>query len=88
MPDSDPAKDPHVNAVYTLEPLEFGNYGAVLNPSIALGISVANLFTDETKDALSWFWLFGGVPFGGSLVALFFYEFVYKRTQEMLQADG
>ena len=62
-------------------------YGACLNPGIAMGISVAALFGKFPKEALKWFWLYGLLPFIGAILALIFYEFVYKKTQEMLNHD-
>jgi glycerol uptake facilitator-like aquaporin len=48
--------------------------GAVLNPAIGFG---ADLFTAK---GLTWIWLYTGIPFGGSILALIFHEFVFKKT--------
>lgn len=64
------------------------NHGACLNPAIALGLVVGNLFTDYAGETAKWVWLYGATPFIGSVIALVFYEFVYKKTQEMLNHDG
>lgn len=62
-------------------------YGACMNPAMALGICFASIFGEFAKDAFKWFWLYTFFPFIGSILALIFYEFVYKKTQEMLNHD-
>jgi glycerol uptake facilitator-like aquaporin len=55
------------------------NYGACLNPAIALGITMASLFSDGAS-TLTYTWIYPVLPFAGSFVAYLFYEFVYKKT--------
>jgi TRAP-type C4-dicarboxylate transport system permease small subunit len=33
-------------------------------------------------------WIYPVVPFGGAFLALIFYEFVYKKTQEVLDHES
>ena len=60
--------------------------GACLNPAIAIGTTFAMLF-DDGGFYFKWIWLYGGVPFGGAIVAVLFYEFVFKKTQEVLNEE-
>lgn len=62
------------------------NYGACLNPAIAFGITFASIFNTGAS-ALTYFWIYPVLPFAGSLCAFLFYEFVYKKTQQMLRAS-
>jgi len=63
--------------------LAFTNYGACLNPAIAIGIFFASWFNNFGK-AWEFVWLFPCFPFLGSVCAVFFFEFIYKKTQVML----
>jgi glycerol uptake facilitator-like aquaporin len=54
-------------------------YGACLNPAIALGIFLTSLFFTPGK-ALKWIWLYPVMPFAGAILAVIFYELVYKKT--------
>ena len=58
-------------------------YGACLNPAIALGIDLT-AFIDMPGTAASWFWIYLAMPFAGSICAFLFFEFVFKKTQQML----
>lgn len=60
--------------------------GAVLNPAIAIGTSFTQLFS-QGGDNFKNIWLYGGVPFAGGIVAILFYEFVFKKTQEVLNEE-
>ena len=74
-------------------PIQFGmtkgvtNYGACLNPAIALGIFLTSLFFHPGQ-ALKWVWLYPVLPFAGAILAVIFYELVYKKTQLMLNAHS
>ena len=63
------------------------NYGACLNPAIALGIFLTSLFFTPGQ-ALKWVWLYPAMPFAGAILAVIFYELVYKKTQLMLNAHS
>lgn len=55
--------------------------GACLNPAISLGIFFASLCNGVYGwDAFSAIWIYPVMPFAGSILALLFYEFVYKKT--------
>lgn len=54
-------------------------YGAMLNPSFAIGIQITSWF-NNLGEALKFIWLYPVLPFAGSIAALFFFEFVYKKT--------
>lgn len=58
-------------------------YGAVMNPAVALGICLSSLFNDGFS-AFKAIYLYPTVPFAGAIVAVFFYEFIYKKTQAFL----
>jgi len=58
-------------------------YGACLNPAIAVGITLCSIISTGPK-VFKWFWLYPVMPFAGSIMAWAFYEFVYKKTQMML----
>ena len=59
------------------------NYGAILNPAIAIGIFFSAWFNDFGA-AWKYVWLYPVFPLFGAVAAIFFFEFVYKKTQEML----
>lgn len=61
----------------------FTNYGACLNPAIAIGIFFASWF-NSFGSAWEFVWLFPCFPFLGCVCAVFFFEFIYKKTQVML----
>jgi len=64
------------------------NYGAVANPAIAIGICMSTLF-NEGFGAWNSIYLYPTIPFGGAILAVFFYELVYKKTQAFLaHEDG
>ena len=63
------------------------NYGACLNPAIALGIFLTSIFFSP-GDSLKWVWLYPVMPFAGAIFAVIFYELVYKKTQMMLNAHS
>ena len=49
--------------------------GAVLNPAIGFAACIV-----EGKVGLSWIWIYALFPFIGSIFALLFHEFVFKKT--------
>lgn len=58
--------------------------GAVLNPAIAFGSSIIQ-FIAMGFEGFEWVWLYTFVPFGGGLLAVLFFEFAFKKTQEVLE---
>ena len=60
--------------------------GAVLNPAIGVGISFFRLFNNETY-LFKNVWIYAAFPFIGAFVAVLFHEFVFKKTQEVLQEE-
>eukprot|EP00350_Pseudokeronopsis_sp_OXSARD2_P012685 CAMPEP_0170551336 /NCGR_PEP_ID=MMETSP0211-20121228/9350_1 /TAXON_ID=311385 /ORGANISM="Pseudokeronopsis sp., Strain OXSARD2" /LENGTH=228 /DNA_ID=CAMNT_0010858439 /DNA_START=62 /DNA_END=748 /DNA_ORIENTATION=- len=54
---------------------------ACLNPCVALGSDFAMYFSGQYNGVQGFeqLWLFGLCPFGGSLLAVFFHEVIYKR---------
>jgi TRAP-type C4-dicarboxylate transport system permease small subunit len=58
--------------------------GPCLNPAIALASILINLISSNATP-LANIWLYCGIPFGGAIVAILFYEFVFKKTQEVLE---
>lgn len=61
--------------------------GAVLNPAIAIGTNFAMLF-DKGGSMFSYVWIYALFPLAGSILAVIFHEFVYKKTQEVLNDDN
>lgn len=53
---------------------------------MALGIMMSSIWTDGWS-AIEDIWIYPVMPFVGSLLALVFFEFVYKKTQEALDHD-
>lgn len=65
---------------------QVSNLGACLNPAIALGIFFASMCTGAYNwDALTDLLIYPLMPLLGSLLALLFFEFAYKKTQEVLE---
>lgn len=60
--------------------------GAVLNPAISIGTNFTMLFT-HGGGKFKWVWLYGGFPLLGGIIAVVFHEFVFKKTQEVLNED-
>jgi hypothetical protein len=54
-----------------------------MNPAIAIGIFFASWFKNFAT-AWKYVWLYPVFPLLGSVAAIFFFEFVYKKTQQML----
>jgi glycerol uptake facilitator-like aquaporin len=48
--------------------------GAVLNPAIGFGADILSI------EGWKWIWIYALVPFGGSVLAILFHEFVFKKT--------
>jgi hypothetical protein len=38
--------------------------------------------------AFKWVWLYPLLPFAGSIIALFFYEFVFKKARSLTENVG
>jgi glycerol uptake facilitator-like aquaporin len=49
--------------------------GAVLNPAIGFGACIV-----EGVDGLKYIWIYALLPFVGSIIAVIFHEFVFKKT--------
>ena len=62
--------------------------GSVLNPAIALGTSLMQLFVVDAN-AFQYVWIYTLLPFIGAVLAVLFHEFVFKKTHEVLhEGDG
>lgn len=69
---------------------QISSFGAVLNPAISLGIMLGALMngvSSGTSVLMLWL-IYPLMPIAGSLLSLIFFEFVYKKTQEVLEHDG
>merc|ERR1712166_526875 len=66
-------------AIFDGGSIKVTNYGACLNPAIALGITLAAVVT-EGAQSLTYCWIYPVMPFAGSFLAFLFYELVYKKT--------
>ena len=62
------------------------NYGAVMNPAIAIGIQMSTLINNGFS-AWEAIYLYPLVPFGAAFLSVLFYELVYKKTQAFLAHD-
>jgi glycerol uptake facilitator-like aquaporin len=60
--------------------------GAVLNPAIAIGTNFAMLF-DKDGTMFQYVWIYALFPLAGSILAVIFHEFVFKKTQEVLHDE-
>lgn len=59
-----------------------------MNPAIAIGIIVGAMLNGTYgSNALTTLWLYPVLPFAGSVLAILFYEFAYKKTTEALEHD-
>ena len=76
----------YIGARAMLNGTTFTPSGAVLNPAIAFGTSLTQLFVDANR--FKWVWIYTLFPFAGAVLAVLFYEFVFKKTQEALNEDG
>lgn len=63
--------------------IAISTYGACLNPAIAVGITLFSMI-GNAGETFKWFWIYWGMPFAGSALALLFYRFVYVKTQNMV----
>ena len=55
--------------------------GGSLNPAFGFAVNITMLMDGYGKGALDWIWLYLAMPVVGGLLALVFYEFVYKLTK-------
>jgi glycerol uptake facilitator-like aquaporin len=60
------------------------DYLACLNPAIAVGASFAQLYNGNPH-AISTIWIYGLIPFGGGLAAVFFFEIIYKNVAQTIK---
>lgn len=57
--------------------------GAVLNPAIGVATCFTMLFDNRVED-FQYVWIYALLPFIGSVAAVLFHEFVFKKTHEVL----
>lgn len=63
--------------------------GAVLNPAIAIGLYFGSVCNGAYKwNAFETIWIYPVFPFIGAICSVLFYEYVYKKTQEVLDHEG
>ena len=60
--------------------------GAVLNPAIAIGTNLV-MMIDEGVYMFNYVWIYALFPLAGSVLAVIFHEFVFKKTQEVLNDE-
>ena len=63
-----------------------GKVSPSINPAYAFGVHMTMLMDYGGKN-LKYLWLFVIFPFVGGIISLIFYEFVYKKTQEIVEED-
>ena len=61
--------------------------GGSINPSYGFAVNFTMLMDQGKAHALDWIWLYCGMPFAGSLMALVFYEFVFKVALKNVEED-
>ncbi len=59
-------------------------YLASLNPAIAVGASFSQLYSSDAR-AISRIWLYGLIPFVGGLIAVIFFEIIYKKVAQTIK---
>ena len=61
------------------------NYGATLNPALSLAIMFNSPIQSDVSAgaAFKYIWLYPVFPFVGALLAVVFYEFVFKKAREL-----
>jgi hypothetical protein len=64
------------------------NHGACLNPAIALAL-ILSPFQDTKSwgEAFHYAWLYPVFPFVGTLFAILFYEYVYKKAETLIATE-
>lgn len=60
------------------------DYLACLNPAIAVGASFSQLYAGNPH-AISRIWLYGLIPLGGGVAAVFFFEMIYKKVAQTIK---
>lgn len=68
--------------------LAFPISGGCLNPAIGVSINIVNAIDKGEASAIEFIYLYAGVPFGGALLAVIFYEKVYKTIQLLSDMEG
>ena len=63
------------------------SYGAVSNPAIALGLCLSG-FLNEGWDSWKAIYIYPTVPFGGAILAVIFFELIWKKAVMTLQHDA
>ena len=63
-----------------------GKIAASMNPAYAVAVHMTMLM-DQGGHWLKYLWVFAIFPFIGGILALLFYEFVYKKTQELVEEE-
>jgi glycerol uptake facilitator-like aquaporin len=54
-----------------------------VNPAVAFGLVILNISAENLKGSL----IYILSPFGGSVLALLFFRFIYKKTQEQVEME-
>ena len=54
-----------------------------LNPAIGISTTIVMTFNGDTE-GIKWIWLYGLIPFAGSLVGVIFHEFIYKKVVDSI----
>jgi glycerol uptake facilitator-like aquaporin len=56
--------------------------GGCLNPAVGVGISFVNfIYQKGEASAIEYIWIYAGMPFVGALIAVLFFETIYKLIQ-------
>jgi glycerol uptake facilitator-like aquaporin len=65
------------------------NNGACLNPAIALAVALVSPMQSEINrdesDPWAYLWLYPIMPFVGTALAVLYYEFVFKKAENMIE---
>ena len=76
-----------ISAAYgTVISYNYGNTGGSMNPAYGLAVQLTQLM-DIGGHYLKHLWIYLIFPFVGGALALLFHEFVYKKTQVIVEQD-
>ena len=60
------------------------NFGAVMNPAVGLGLEIAGIFS-KGGEAVKSLWIYPVMPFAGAILAVIFYELIYKKAKSVIE---
>lgn len=61
--------------------------GAVLNPAIGIATNLTMWWSNGPM-YFQYVWIYSLMPIGGAVLAVIFYEYVFKKTQDVVQEEA